>query len=259
MMNSTKSSPHNENYATELHWSFWLGVTFFVLVIVAIFSLSWFVNKRLSSDESALVTSVVISGEMPYSNKHDIEQAIDAVNLGNFFKLDVNEIQQKVVSLPWVYSVSVRKKWPNELKIYVVDQHPIAIWNGNFFINNSGQAFQAMMSRVAHHLPSFYGPEGTEKIALKNYRDLNRLLQFNQLAIDELLLSERFSWQLTLNDGVTLNLGRENRVERIQRFMHIYSDIKHNSKGGHQVGYVDLRYDTGVAVGWKPSTIKKRA
>jgi cell division protein FtsQ len=74
-----------------------------------------------------------------------------------------------------------------------------------------------------------------------------------------LLLSERFSWQLTLNDGVTLNLGRENRVERIQRFMNMYSDIKNNSKGDQQVGYVDLRYDTGVAVGWKPLTNNKRA
>ena len=51
-----------------------LTLAFFVLVIVGICSFSWFVNKRLSSDESSLVTSVVISGEMPYTNKNDIEQ-----------------------------------------------------------------------------------------------------------------------------------------------------------------------------------------
>lgn len=253
--------PLTENNSAEsakLHWSFWFGVAFFVLVIVGICSFSWFVNKRLSSDESSLVTSVVISGEMPYTNKNDIEQAIDAVNLGNFFKLDVDHIQRQVSALPWVYSVAVRKKWPNELKIYVVDQSPVAYWNGNFLINESGKAFQANIDRIDHALPAFYGPEGSELLALENFRNLNKLLQFSQLAIDELVLSERFSWQLTLDDGVTLNLGRENRVERIQRFMDVYQEIKNNTKAKQHIDYVDLRYDTGVAVGWKPLTDKER-
>jgi cell division protein FtsQ len=83
-------------------------------------------------------------------------------------------------------------------------------------------------------------------------------LNYKKLAIDELVLSERFSWQLTLIDGVTLNLGRENRVERIQRFMDIYSTIKENTKADQQIDYVDLRYDTGAAVGWKPLVKKER-
>ncbi|MFB0998777.1 MAG: FtsQ-type POTRA domain-containing protein, partial [Colwellia sp.] len=112
-----------------LHWSFWLGVSFFVLVIVTIFSFSWYLNNKISSEESTPVTSIVIGGEMPFTIRQDIEVAIEQVNLGNFFNVDVNEIQEKVAELPWVYSVSVRKKWPNELKIYVVDQTPIALWN----------------------------------------------------------------------------------------------------------------------------------
>ena len=66
-----------------------------------------------------------------------------------------------------------------------------------------------------------------------------------------MVLSERFAWQLILNDGVTLDLGRENRVERIQRFMDAYPQIKINKKKNQQVDYIDLRYDTGLAVGWK--------
>jgi cell division protein FtsQ len=115
------------------------------------------------------------------------------------------------------------------------------------------------MERITHYLPSFFGPEGTELLALKNYRDLNALLAFNSLKIDELILSERFSWQLTLNDGVTLNLGREERVKRVQRFMDQYPRIKAELKvkkirekyKNQAVDYIDLRYDTGLAVGWK--------
>jgi len=242
-----------------LHWSFWFGVSFFVLVIVAIFSFSWFLNEEMSSEESTPVTSIVIGGEMPFTIRQDIESAIENVNLGNFFNVDVNSVQEQVAKLPWVYSVSVRKKWPNELKIYVVDQTPIALWNGDFLINQNGKAFQADITRLKRPLPAFFGPEGSEEIALDNFINLSKLLKFSDLSIDELLLTERHSWQLTLNDGVTLNLGRENKIERVQRFIDVYPQIIKTTKENQQVDYVDLRYDTGLAVGWKTAEKKQRA
>jgi cell division protein FtsQ len=242
-----------------VHWGFWFGVAFFSLVIIGLLSFSWFVTERMVADETAPVTSVIISGEMPYTTEVDIENAISRVELGNFFKVDVNVIQQKIAELPWVFSVSVRKNWPNELKIYVVDQTPVALWNGDFLLNQFGKAFQADTKRLQQPLPSFFGPEGSERVALDNFNNFNRLLEFKRLAIDELMLSERFSWQLILSDGVMLNLGREERIERIQRFMDIYSEIKLNKVENQQVDYIDLRYDTGLAVGWKTVANKRRA
>ncbi|GAW94513.1 MULTISPECIES: cell division protein FtsQ/DivIB [Colwellia] len=239
--------------------SFGLGLLFFIAVLVSLIAISWWLVKHFVGQESSPVTVIVISGEMPYSQRSDIINAIAPVNMGNFFQVDVNEVQRYVLTLPWVYSVAVRKQWPNEVKIYVVDQNPVALWNGNFLINQLGQVFQADIGRVKHYLPSFFGPEGSELLALKNYRDFNELLAFISLTIDELVLSERFSWQLTLDDGVTLNLGREERVERIQRFMDVYPLIKAQLKAkiiaekqqNQAVDYIDLRYDTGLAVGWK--------
>jgi len=239
--------------------AFVLGLTFFIVVLLSLVLISWWLTQQFIGQESAPVTSVVISGEMPYSKRSDIMAAVDTVDLGNFFQVDVNEVQGKLLNLPWVASVAVRKRWPNELKIYVVDQSPVALWNGEFLVNQAGHVFQADMERITHYLPSFFGPEGTEVLALKNYRDLNALLAFNTLKIDELILSERFSWQLTLNDGITLNLGREERVKRVQRFMDLYPRIKAELKAkkirekdkNQAVDYIDLRYDTGLAVGWK--------
>ena len=239
--------------------SFGLGLIFFVMVLFSLITISWWLTQHFIGQESAPVTSVVISGEMPYSQRSDIINAIEKVDMGNFFQVDVNEVQEYVMALPWVYSVAVRKQWPNELKIYVVDQKPVAVWNGGFLINQLGQVFQADIDRIKHYLPSFFGPEGSELVALENYRNLNELLDYKALSIDELVLSERFSWLLTLNDGVTLNLGREERVERIQRFMDVYPIIKAKLKEkiiaekqqNQAVDYIDLRYDTGLAVGWK--------
>lgn len=239
--------------------SFGLGLVFFIVVLFSLITISYWLTQHFIGQESAPVTSIDISGEMPYSQRSDIINAIDQVDMGNFFQVDVNEVQSYVLNLPWVYSVAVRKQWPNKLKIYVVDQNPVALWNGGFLINQAGQVFQADIERINHYLPNFFGPEGSELLALENYKDLNALLDFKALKIDELVLSERFSWQLTLDDGVTLNLGREERVERIQRFMDVYPIIKAQLKAkkitekqqNQAVDYIDLRYDTGLAVGWK--------
>jgi cell division protein FtsQ len=243
--------------------SFGLGLAFFLCVLMSLISIAWWLTNRLMDQENLPVNSVVISGEMPYTKREEVLAAINNINLGNFFQVDVNEIQSQVSALPWVYSVAVRKQWPNEVKIYVVDQTPVALWNGDFILNQFGKAFQVDNRKLTQALPQFFGPEGTELLALENFINLNDLLEYRNLAIEELVLSERFSWQLTLSDGVMLNLGREERVKRVQRFMDIYPLIKthledqskkqnnHKKQLKQAVDYIDLRYDTGLAVGWK--------
>lgn len=247
------SSGIEEHTTNKIHWSFWLGLGFFVLVIVSLISFSWYISKKLNAEETVPVSHLNITGDMRYTRISDVEEALESINLSNFFNVDVNKVHQTITQLPWVYAVAVRKKWPNELKIHVTDQVPVALWNGDFLINVNGKAFQADQTRLKHVLPAFFGPEGSEIVALSNYRDMNKLLTYSDFSIDELVLSERFAWQLTLEGGITLNLGRENRIERVQRFMDVYPHIIENKQPDQQINYVDLRYDTGLAVGWKPS------
>ena len=233
------------------------------MCLLALISIGWWLTNKLIDQESLPVNSVVISGEMSYTTREDVLNVMNNVDLGNFFQVDVNKIQNQISALPWVYSAAVRKQWPNEVKIYVVDQTPVALWNGDFLLNQFGKAFQADTRQLKQALPQFFGPEGSEILALENFINLNDLLEYRNLSIDELVLSERFSWQLTLNDGVILNLGREERVKRVQRFMDVYPFIKTHLKQQSKqknnkkkqlkqaVDYIDLRYDTGVAVGWK--------
>lgn len=241
----------------KLHWSFWLGVAFFVAVVVGLLSFAYVLLDKTQTDDVAPVTRLSVHGIMPYTQAREIQQALVKVNLSNFFKVDVNQVQKQIEQLPWVYSVSVRKQWPNQLQLHIVDQTPVAIWNGDFLINQQGQAFQAPIARVKQVLPHFYGPEGSEQLALTSFTDLTQLLQFKQLAIQELELSERFAWQLTLTNGVTLKLGREDRVARVQRYMDSLQQIEQATPAKEQVDYVDLRYDTGLAVGWKQQENKR--
>lgn len=251
---------------TQEALSFGLGLVFFLCVLISLISLGWWLTQIFVEQENLPVNSIVITGEMPYTQHEEVMAALSDIDLGNFFQVNVNDIQAQVSALPWVYSVAVRKQWPNEVKIYVVDQTPIAFWNGDFILNQFGKAFQAQRTALKQGLPEFFGPEGSELLALENFNNLNDLLEYRNLSIDELILSERFSWQLTLSNGIRLNLGREERVKRVQRFMDVYPLIKtylaeqenqekNNKKQIKQaVDYIDLRYDTGLAVGWKEVT-----
>ncbi|KGK01166.1 cell division protein FtsQ/DivIB [Thalassotalea sp. ND16A] len=232
--------------------TFWSGFGFFILVVLLLITASWKLASKMMADEASPVSALVIKGNIVFTSNEEIVNTLKQGELDNFFQLDVDQVQGDLEKLPWVYSASVRKQWPNEVRVYVNDQVPVAQWNEDFFINEHGVIFQADKTRLISKLPKLFGPEGSEVLALQNYRNLNNLLTFIQVSIDELVLTERHAWQLTLADGVLLELGREDRVTRVQRFMDAYAQIKVYAKKDMQVDYVDLRYDTGMAVGWKP-------
>lgn len=232
--------------------TFWSGLAFFVVVCVFLLVIANEIYVSMTEGESVPVSSLVINGNTPYTSKDEIVVALKQSSLNNFFKLDVNQVQKNLEELPWVYAASVRKQWPNEVSVYVIDQKPVAQWNDDFFINEHGVIFQADKTRVTHALPKLFGPEGSEVIALENYRNFTNLLTYVDVGVNELVLTERYSWQLILADGVSLNLGREDRIQRVQRFMDAYRQIKAFAQDDMQVDYIDLRYDTGMAVGWKP-------
>ena len=41
---------------------------------------------------------------------------------------DVNIIQQQIERMPWIRQVTVRKQWPDELKIHLVEYVPFTRW-----------------------------------------------------------------------------------------------------------------------------------
>lgn len=215
-----------------------------VLVVGAAKLMAW-----LDDEQQVPVQKIVISGTRLYIDDKQIERLVRESQPGSFFKLDVNQTHHDVQAMPWVYRASVRKRWPNGLEIYVVEQVPVARWNDDSLLNQHGEVFDgiAVAYQAKLNLPSLYGPGGSEQTALQGYRDMQSLLEVADLRINELFLSERFAWNLHLDNGIKLNLGRSEFIDRLQRFVDVFPLISTQNKA---VDYVDLRYDTGLAVGW---------
>jgi cell division protein FtsQ len=54
---------------------------------------------------------------------------------------------------------------------------------------------------------------------------------------------------MDLDNGVTVRLGRRDVDERIDRFIHTASQVI--SHRLNEIGYVDMRYSNGFAIGWR--------
>ncbi|GFD71902.1 cell division protein FtsQ/DivIB [Tenacibaculum sp. KUL113] len=224
----------------------WGGVAFLLLVIAGLVFGGLKANQYLQDEQQMPVQVIDFSGDYQHIDITKLERLIRKAQPGSFFALDVNEVFELVESQSWVYRASVRKKWPNTLKIYLVEQQPVAQWNEDLLLNPYGDTFND--EGVVLDLPRLYGPGGSEKTALEGYNAMHALISTTDMTLSELSLSERFAWQVQLKNGIKLNLGRQEFIDRLQRFIDVYPLLAQQEKA---VKYVDLRYDTGVAVGWK--------
>ncbi|MFC3033063.1 cell division protein FtsQ/DivIB [Pseudoalteromonas fenneropenaei] len=231
------------------NWPLLGGVSFFLIVLLTLWQLVFGVSDWLVTHKDAQIKQLTVLGKPQYTEEREIIAAIKRVDLSSYFKLDVKRVQQEVQALPWVASASVRKQWPNTLQVYVVEHQPMAIWNSDLLLNQQGQVFQAQSEKLADDLPQLYGPEGSEVEAWQTFVQFRELLAVNQFKLVSLALSERFAWQLWLDNGIRLNLGREEKAQRVQRFIDVFPHLERPD--GAKIDAVDLRYDTGLAVSWK--------
>ncbi len=229
------------------------GIIFLCAVLLTMFISGWMVVGWMEDAQRLPLSKLVLTGDRHYTRNDDIRQSVLALGApGTFMTQDVNIIQQQIERLPWIKQASVRKQWPDELKIHLVEYVPIARWNDQHMIDAQGNAFSVPAERTSKQvLPMLYGPEGSESEVLQGFDSMGAVLAKDKFMLKEAAMTARRSWVLTLNDGIKLNLGRSDTLERLNRFVELYPVLlKQAQTDNKRISYVDLRYDSGAAVGW---------
>lgn len=236
-----------------VRWQFWLGFSFFLSVVIgAIAGVAWLYYLAMDANEVPL-KRLIVQGDLHYLQRTDVRDALAGDELGSFFSADVNMIRERLEAQPWIAQASVRKEWPDILKVFLVEQQPIGHWNETTrpdgLVTASGEVFEVDKTVIDVLLPKLNGPEHAVKETVEQYQQVHELLSMNGHQVVALTLSERFAVDVELLSGIHLRLGREGLLERVQRFIDLFpSIIRHKTQ---PIDYVDLRYDTGVAVAWK--------
>lgn len=168
---------------------------------------------------------------------------------GGFFSFNVRKFRSALMTLPWVYNVSIRRIWPNELEIVVIEQQPLARWNQNQLVSQLGTLFNSSITMIPKDLPQLEGPNNDKKIILARFKQFSQLLKPLRIKITTLKVSDRGTWFLVLNDHIQVYLGHEDIDQRFKKLVRFYQKIIGDRN--HQVDYIDLRYPNGLAIRWK--------
>ena len=124
-----------------------------------------------------------------------------------------------------------------------IEEHqPLARWGAAALVNNHGEVFEAAYDAT---LPVFSGPAGTSREIALQYDALRRTFAAIGRAPVQVRLSPRRAWQVQLDDGMTLEIGREQVESRLARFVAAYQRTL--VPLARRIDYVDLRYANGFA------------
>ena len=186
---------------------------------------------------------VKVNGQLTHVTREQVQLIVKRELKGNFFTLDLEQAKSAFQKLPWVRSVSVRRRWPDRLEVAVEEHEALARWGSMALVNTRGELFGAASGS---DLPVFIGPGGSEKELAQRYGQFRQALQPIGLAPTQVVLSPRRAWQLRLDNGLTVELGREQVEPRLAKFVRVYGQTL--AKLDRPVQYVDLRYPNGFAV-----------
>jgi len=199
------------------------------------------------------VRQVVFAQELQHTRRAEIEQSLPGALKGNFFSLNLETVRGELEKLPWVRKAELRRTWPARLEVKVEEHRPAARWGEGRgeLVNTFGEVFAATApDEELDTLPLLYGPQGTAPEVLKRYGEfVGNFKVLGQRPV-QVTLSPRLAWQLKLDNGMLVEMGREQQKSpvgvRLQRFIEAYPELV--AKRAARPAVVDLRYPNGFAM-----------
>jgi cell division protein FtsQ len=227
-------------------------VLFAACAVLLLAALSWWaVRHPLFS-----LGGITVQGEVAHNSAATLRANVAPQLRGNFFTVNLAATRRAFEAVPWVRQAIVRREFPNRLRVVLQEHQAVAYWgeeNGSHLVNSFGELFEANGGEVEHDgLPVLSGPDDQAAQVLAMYRALAPLFEPFELVVDQLALSGRGSWQVGLDNGGAIELGRGDPAEvlpRVQRFLGTLTQV--TSRYGRRpeaLVSADLRYGDGYAV-----------
>ncbi len=191
------------------------------------------------------VEQVEIEGEFRYWQAQDLAKQLLWVKEQNFFSLDVREVKYELEQLALIKSVQVKKVWPDTLLVKFKEDIPIAVWNNEALLNPKGEELVLPSEFDYQRLPKLSGPaQKTEQVMRQFQRFQSRLSALDAVMVS-LSMNSVGSWQIELDNGWTIRLGRQQLEQRLERLIELLKILPQE-----KVAVIDLRYGKGAAIKW---------
>jgi cell division protein FtsQ len=208
-----------------------------------------FLTYRLSAELlDRPIMSLTIEGPFQRVSALQVEEAISGELGKGFLSADLDTLQTLIGALPWIDSASVARRWPGRLEISLVEQVPAARWGERSLLNTRGELFVTDARHIPAELPRLSGPEGRSAEVAQRYLNMHDELVPRGLDLRRVHLDDRGAWDLTLQNGIEVRLGRRDVDARSELFLDVVADII--SSRSADIDFIDMRYSNGFTIGW---------
>jgi len=201
------------------------------------------------------IKSIQISGSFEYINEKEIEASLQSFIGEGFFSLDIQTLRNRLSDKPWAESVSIRRVWPSQINISIVEKRPVARWDDHQLISDKAIVYAANTDHF-QNLPIVHSVNTDPAQVLNQYYRLSRRFQSLNETVLSLSQDSRGSLDIKLADDLEIKVGRDDTDHKIDRLISIYE--KEIQPRRLQIRLLDLRYANGFAVAWKKEILGDR-
>ena len=210
-----------------------------LVVIGALAAGGWYGYRALAARPIAHVELAGDVARIPARELDAFARSLQGMAVGSVSLAAVREAARR---MPWVRDAAVRRRFPDGIEVTLESHQALARWSPDALVSTRGEVFAASF---AGKLPRFHGPEGSAPVMAQEYSTIAPMLAPLASPIAELRLSARGAWQVLLESGLTLDLGRGDVGPRIERFVTAWPGL---AGRGVETKHADLRYANGFAL-----------
>jgi cell division protein FtsQ len=239
--------PRRRQEALNSVWQNYLPTIFTGLLAGLLISAGLWIWHQLNEPQTLPFREIRINGQFQHVQAEQLRGILSKQIHKGFFALKLEPLKQSLINIPWVEDVAIRRI-PGILFVTVKEHQPIAQWNAQFLIDSHDQLFAAPADSPKG-LPLLQGPSESANLVLQNYKEINQLLKPLQLQLQRITLDKEQSWEVELNNGILIGIGRDDVLERMQRLIKWYPKIINDKV--NEISHIDLRYSNSIAVQFK--------
>jgi cell division septal protein FtsQ len=201
------------------------------------------------SAHNLTVSDIEVSGNYHLS-KDDVIRSLNINRGANLLTLELNVVEARLKSNPWIKDVSLRKQMPDTLMIRIKEAEPKALLyqnNSTYLVEEEGNMLEQVMSEGTAFLPVIRS-DNTEN----NKKGIQEAIQLIEALNKKGILARKESVEIRLNsygpdmvvDGSIIKVGYGDYMDKLARWEELEPEV---TKLG-QTSYIDLRFRDRVIV-----------
>tara|TARA_Y100001970_G_scaffold98028_1_gene123253 strand:- start:19462 stop:20121 length:660 start_codon:yes stop_codon:yes gene_type:complete len=187
------------------------------LILLLMLFTSYTPNFNFNTDSNLNIKKIKIENNYILSSD-EIEKKLDFLLSENLFLMNIDEIHRSLKELDFIDSFSVKKIYPNTIKINVIEKKPIAILQNKkkkYYISDRGDIIIFKKIKLFKSLPIVFGGETKFYSFYKDILSIN----FPINNVEKFYFFESGRWDIILRNKKVVKLPINNYLPSLKNFL----------------------------------------